>query len=54
MSSQSSRSLLEAGTWSGSAPLQAFNLEEHVDIGPLVTVWSRLHTQAEAVMETWA
>ena len=25
-------------------------MEEHVDIGPLLTVWSRLYSQAEAVM----
>ena len=50
MSTQSCRSLLEAKKWSGSAPLQVFNMHEHVDIGPFLTVWSRLHPQAEAIM----
>ena len=35
----------------GSAPPQLFNAEEHVDIGRLFTVWSRLYLQAEAVKE---
>ena len=37
MSIQSCRSLLKAENWSGSAPLQVFKVEEHVDIGPLLT-----------------
>ena len=44
---------LKAENWSGSAPLQVFNVDEHVDIGPLLTVWSRLHPQAEAIMGAW-
>ena len=47
---QSCRCLLKAEIWSGSAPLQTFNVDEHVDVGPLLTVWSRLHPQAEAIM----
>ena len=53
MSIQSCRSLLKAEIWSGSAPLQVFNMDEHVDIWPLLTVWSRLHPQAEAIMGAW-
>ena len=36
-------SSFKAENWSGSAPLQVFNMDEHVDIGPLLTAWSRLH-----------
>ena len=53
ISTQSCRSLLKADIWSGSAPLQMFNVDKHVDIGPLFTVWSRLHPQAEAIMGAW-
>ena len=50
---QSCRSLLKADIWSGNAPLQVFNVDEHVDIGPLLTVWSRLQPQVEAIMGAW-
>ena len=55
MSTQSCWSLLKAGNRSGSAPLQVFNVDEHVDIGPRLTFCSRPHPQAAAgaVMETW-
>ena len=49
MSIQSCRSLLKAENWSGSASLQLFTVDERVDIGPLLTVWSRLHPQAEVI-----
>ena len=53
MSIQSCRRLLKVKIWSGSAPLQVFNVDELVDIGPLLTVWSRLHPPAEAIMAAW-
>ena len=55
MSIQSSSSSLKVENWSGSAPLQVFNVDEHVDLGPLLPVssWSRLHPQADAVMGAW-
>ena len=34
-------SLPKAKNWSGSAPWQVVKVEEHVDIGPLLTAWSR-------------
>ena len=45
--------LLKAENCSVSAPLQVFNVDGNVDIGLLLTVWSRLHPQAEAVMGAW-
>ena len=46
MSGQSCRSVLKAENWSGSAPggapLQVLIVDEHVDIVPLLTAWSRL------------
>ena len=53
MLTQSCRGSLKVENWSGSAPLQVFNVDEHVDIGPLLKAWSRLHPQAEAVMGAW-
>ena len=55
MSIQSCSGSLKAENRSGSTPLQVLNVDEHVDIGPLVllTVWSRLHPKAEAVMGAW-
>ena len=50
MSNQSSRSLLKAENWSGSAPLQVRNVDEHVDIGSLLPACSGLHPQTEAGM----
>ena len=43
MSRKSYGSLLvpKAENWSGSAPWQVVKVEKHVDIGPLLTVWSR-------------
>ena len=38
MSIQSCCRSLKAESWSGSAPLQVFNVDEHVDLGPLLTV----------------
>ena len=37
----SSGSLPKAENWSGSAALQVVKVEEHVDVGPLLTAWSR-------------
>ena len=53
MSIQSCRSSLKAEIWSGSAPLQVFNVDEHADIGTVLTIWSRLYPQAEAIMGAW-
>ena len=53
MSVQSCSSLLKEENWSGSAPVEVFYADEHVDIGPLLTAWIRLHPQAEAVMGSW-
>ena len=55
MSTQSCSTSLKAENWTGSAPLQlqVLNVDEHVGIGPLLTVWSRLHPQAEAIMGAW-
>ena len=50
---QSCRSLLKAENWAGSAPWQVFQVEAHVDIGPLLTVWSKLDPQATAGKEAW-
>ena len=41
MSRKSYGSLPKAENWSGSAPWQVVKVEEHVDIGPLLTAWSR-------------
>ena len=41
MSNQSYGSQPKAENWSASAPWQVVNVEEHVDIGHLLTVWSR-------------
>ena len=51
MSIESCRRLLKAENWSGSAPLQVFQMEEDAKIGPLYTAWSRLCPHAEAVMK---
>ena len=53
MSIQSCSSSLKTENGSGSAPLHAFNVGEHVDIWPLWTFWSRLHPKAEAIMGAW-
>ena len=55
MSIQSCRCLLELVTevWSGRAPIQVFYMDEHVDIGPPLTVWSWLRPQAKAIMGAW-
>ena len=50
MSIQTCSSSLKAENYSGSAPFQVFLVDEHGDIGPLLTVRSRLHPQAEAIM----
>ena len=41
MSNQSYRSFPKAENSSGSASWQVVQVEEHFDIGPLLTVWSR-------------
>ena len=41
MSKQSYRSSLKAENRSGTAPWWVLKVEEHVDIVPLLTVWSK-------------
>ena len=53
MSNQSCRILPKAEHILGTDQWQVVQLEEHVDIGPLLTVWSRWHPRAEAVMVAW-
>ena len=45
-------SILTEEKWSGSVPYHVCNVDEHVDIGPLLTVRGRLqlHPQAVAVV----
>ena len=53
MSIQSCGCSTQTENWSGSTPLQVFNVDKHVDIGPLLPVCSRLHPEAEAIMGAW-